>query len=476
MCVERVAVVFVHGLFSSARTWSVFRNLIEADHDLTGIDLFDFEYPSPKIRLSPLKRIPGFDTLADGLQTFLDTLGHSRVILVSHSQGGLIVQRYLARMVMNTRGRELVRIRRVVMFACPNSGSEIFLALRRAAATGFWAHPQERQLRPLDDAVHETQRVVLNRVVHADSVSSDRCPVKVCAYAGNEDNVVTPASARGVFPDTGVLPGDHFSIIRPDSADHLSYRVLKANIEAVSGTSATMTAPGSGVRDYVYVSARKVGRIGRTLSPDARARVEGAAGVVGHPSSAGIAAGVGSRAEDVIALVPEVEDALDREHGVRDIYDEELRAGHWFRLHGIPMIYGLPETDVEGVIFVGETFGIRFALGGSAEYLLDRPTRHLVGPFGGEAASSLPGTRAMLQRVVRLERQRDVEPEDVEFLRAGNAGADILGYEYEHLTRGLKSGWQPMTAFARCLHADTASDGTGTVLATPLYVAFSPPE
>jgi pimeloyl-ACP methyl ester carboxylesterase len=48
VCVERVAVVFVHGLFSSARAWSVFRSLIQADRDLTGIDLFDFEYPSPK--------------------------------------------------------------------------------------------------------------------------------------------------------------------------------------------------------------------------------------------------------------------------------------------------------------------------------------------------------------------------------------------------------------------------------------------
>jgi pimeloyl-ACP methyl ester carboxylesterase len=104
-----------------------------------------------------LKRIPDFNTLADSLGTFLETLRHPNVVIVSHSQGGLIAQRYLARMVMNARGRELLRIRRVVMFACPNSGSEIFLTLRRAALA--WSHPQERQLRPLDEAVSEAQRV-----------------------------------------------------------------------------------------------------------------------------------------------------------------------------------------------------------------------------------------------------------------------------------------------------------------------------
>ncbi|WP_331769565.1 SAVMC3_10250 family protein (plasmid) [Embleya sp. NBC_00888] len=287
---------------------------------------------------------------------------------------------------------------------------------------------------------------------------------------------MTPASARGVFPDTGVLPGDHFSIIRPDSADHLSYLVLKANIEAVTETSTTPTVVGSGVRDYVYVSARKVARIARTLPPDSRARVDGAAGTVGHPSSADIADGMASRAEDVIAFVSEVEGALEREHGVKDVHDEELRTGHWFRLRGVPMLYGLPEAGVDGVIFVGETDGVRFALGGSAEYLLDRPTQHLVRLFGGEASSSLPGTRAMLERVVRLERRRDVEPEDVEFLTHDDFAGDILGREYESLTRGLKSGRQPMTAFARCLHVDRTPDGTGTVLGTPLYVAFSVPE
>ncbi|SEG83477.1 Alpha/beta hydrolase family protein [Thermomonospora echinospora] len=468
---QQVAVVFVHGLFSSARTWGAFRYLVETDPDLAGLELFDFEYPSPKFRLNPLKRIPDFTTLADSLQTFLETLEHAQVILVSHSQGGLIVQRYLARMVMGARGHELARIRRVVMFACPNSGSEIFLTLRRSVPG--WRHPQERQLRPLDEAVAETQRVVINRVIHAGKVASDQCPVPVRAYAGEEDNVVTPASARGVFPHTGVLPGDHFSIIRPDSASHRAYLTLKDNITAALRPPTTAANRRSQVRDYLYVSARKVGRIGRALHPEIWDRMENAPSPRSRFSSNRIAASTESRAEDVIALVPQVEALLEREHGLKDATDPELKAGQWFRLHDTPMIYGVPGRDIGGALFIGETSGVRFALGGSAEYLLDRPAQHLVGGPWGYSASGLRGIRDLLEHLAALDHKGD-----------GGAGGeeDLLKriterfhpYEleksYASVVKGFGSGWEPLTAVARCLHTSS-----GVLIGTPLYVAFSVP-
>ena len=224
---KEAVVIFVHGLFSSRDAWSSFRNLIISDPDLAELDLLDFEYPSPKFNLNPLKRIPDFDVLADSLRTYLETeaASYSNVVLVSHSQGGLIVQRYMARIVMGGRGDDLKRIRQVVMFACPNSGSEIFIAARRHAL--FWSHPQERELRPINESVGATQEVVINRIVHAQRAASDQCRVPIHVYAGEQDNIVTPASARGVFPDAGVLPGDHFTIIRPDSTRHRTYLALK---------------------------------------------------------------------------------------------------------------------------------------------------------------------------------------------------------------------------------------------------------
>jgi hypothetical protein len=101
----------------------------------------------------------------------------------------------------------------------------------------FWNNPQERELRPINEAVTDAQQIVLNRIVHATHISTDQCPIPIVAYAGESDNVVTPVSAKGNFPDTGIIPGNHFTIIQPDSLKHRAYTTLKANLLAVLTTS-----------------------------------------------------------------------------------------------------------------------------------------------------------------------------------------------------------------------------------------------
>jgi pimeloyl-ACP methyl ester carboxylesterase len=235
----RTAVVFIHGLFSSASTWRHFDQLIRSDPDLSRLNILNFEYSSPKFNLNPARRIPDYNVVADNLQTYLEVevADQADIVLVSHSQGGLIVQRFLSRMISKGRGDELAKIRRIIMFACPNSGSEIFLIARRGAV--FWRHAQERDLRPINDSVTDAQQIVLSRIVYANKIGSGECPIPILAYAGESDNIVTPASARSIFPDTGVLPGDHFSIIRPDSISHRAYTTLKKHLLATQGDRAT---------------------------------------------------------------------------------------------------------------------------------------------------------------------------------------------------------------------------------------------
>lgn len=220
----------MHGILSSATTWSAFLDLLGDDDDLPALSLHAFQYATPPVSLNPLRRIPDLDDIAGSLDTYLthDLAGHQRLALVAHSQGGLVVQRLLDRMIATGRGRELARIRRIVLFACPNTGSDLALSLRRQAR--FWRHPQERELRPLVETVARTHSTVINQVIHARSVSESSCPIRIIAYAGESDRVVTAASARGVFPEVGELPGDHFSIIRPDSLTHRSYVALKKHL------------------------------------------------------------------------------------------------------------------------------------------------------------------------------------------------------------------------------------------------------
>lgn len=226
---QRIGVVFVHGFLSSATTWSTFLNLLRDDDNLPPISSHAFSYATPPVSINPLRRIPNLNDVADSLDTYLthDLADLERLALVGHSQGGLVIQRLLARMIGAGRGRELARIRRIVLFACPNNGSDLALSLRRRVS---WRHPQERALRPLDQAVSDTHRIVINQIIHARSVSESSCPIRIIAYAGASDGVVTAASARSVFPEVGELPGDHFSIIRPDSRDHRSYVALAKHL------------------------------------------------------------------------------------------------------------------------------------------------------------------------------------------------------------------------------------------------------
>ena len=238
-----VTVVLVHGFQSSGDTWKNVERLLARDVDLRTVRTRVFPYASPLLSLNPARRIPDLDDLADGLATFiqLDLAREPHLVLVTHSMGGLVVQRYLARTLQAGRGRTLARIRRVVMFACPNNGSEIALPARRRL---FRNHPQENDLRPVNKAITEAQQVVLQRVIGASEATDTQWPIPCVAYAGDQDNVVTPTSARSVFPDTGVLPGDHFSIIQPDSPQHRTYVALKSNLQfALTDASATHVDP-----------------------------------------------------------------------------------------------------------------------------------------------------------------------------------------------------------------------------------------
>ena len=155
------ATVLVHGLFSSSRTWDPLVSLLESDSDISNpLRILLFDYSSPKWNWRVTRRIPDLSTVADSLSTFIEVecAAYDRLILVGHSQGGLIIQTYLAKMLADGRGLDLGKIRRVVLLACPNNGSELLLLFRKSAK--FWSHPQERELRPLAASIVDVQRRV----------------------------------------------------------------------------------------------------------------------------------------------------------------------------------------------------------------------------------------------------------------------------------------------------------------------------
>lgn len=239
-----IDVVFVHGLLSSAEVWTDFKKLIARDAELANVVTGHyFEYASPFVRFRPYRRVPDIDDIANRLRTYLTTEldGARTLVLVSHSQGGLVIQRFLARTLADGQGRELARIKRIVMFACPNTGSEFMLSARQA---GLWRNPQERELRPMVPAVVNAQRIVLQAIVNAKGSSESECRIPIIAYGGISDKIVPPVASVWVFPSGGILDGDHFTVVRPKNATASSYVALKKELLTAAAEPARTPGPG----------------------------------------------------------------------------------------------------------------------------------------------------------------------------------------------------------------------------------------
>jgi hypothetical protein len=118
-------------------------------------------------------------------------------------------------MVHERRGHELAGIKLIVMLACPHEGSEYLASIRRLLR--FGSHPQAENLQALNRDVVDAQRVVLQRIVNAATVTDTQCPIPIYVYSGLSDNIVPAVSAQSVFPFTAALPGDHSSILDPDA-------------------------------------------------------------------------------------------------------------------------------------------------------------------------------------------------------------------------------------------------------------------
>ena len=207
----------MHGFWSSPATWDRLCAVLQADEEIEGLRIHGFGYPSPKMRRLPFSwtRVPDSADIAQMLATeYATRLGRaSSIAFVTHSQGGLILQRFLAWMTSEGRARELARIRTIIMLACPNGGSEYLASIRHVL--GYGRHPQAADLEVLSKQVAETQRAVLARIVYASGVDDHRCRIPFHVYAAGSDAIVSAASAHAAFPELGILAGNHFTILDP---------------------------------------------------------------------------------------------------------------------------------------------------------------------------------------------------------------------------------------------------------------------
>jgi pimeloyl-ACP methyl ester carboxylesterase len=223
--------IFVHGINSSIDCWETLFKLFKADPAITAaFDLERFPYES-KIAFglfNPIQKIPEYGEIAKQFQTFVAekfTAAYQELYLVGHSQGGLVIQEWLVRRLNDGHGRELRRVREILMIATPTLGSNIALG-PRTVLFKFLRNPQEERLRAFNSAGADTRRAVEDRVMNAAQCDDYHCPIPLVAFFGTEDNVVHSASAEASFDQSVALPGDHASVIRPKSRDDARYQEI----------------------------------------------------------------------------------------------------------------------------------------------------------------------------------------------------------------------------------------------------------
>jgi pimeloyl-ACP methyl ester carboxylesterase len=241
--------ITIHGFWSSPATWERLTEVWGADEELRGLRIHPFGYSSPKKPRLPFSvtRVPDYNDIAQTLATEYATVlaGASDMAIVTHSQGGLILQRFLAWMVSEGRARELSRIRSVVMLACPNGGSEYLESLRRTL--GYGRHPQAGSLQVLDRQVADTQRTVLQRIVNPAAIDDHQCRIPFHVYAGGSDEIVKAASAQAAFPGASTIAGNHFTILDPAAPGNRTAEIVKhhmlADIAAAHVQPSAVPAP-----------------------------------------------------------------------------------------------------------------------------------------------------------------------------------------------------------------------------------------
>jgi pimeloyl-ACP methyl ester carboxylesterase len=220
--------VFVHGFGSDETCWGRLLELLSGDPEITSRYEFErFPYPTEWLELKPWQRLPSLREAADKLKNFLDSerFRDRSLTLIGHSQGGLVIHAYIARLLEDGEGRRLEPVRQVITLATPHLGST-FLSGPRRLFYRFVDNAQERGLRALDPDTARIVGIVEQRAADAAVAGGSSWPIPVSCFGGLRDNIVLPASAQGPFASYKSISGNHSTILQPKDTEDDRYSEL----------------------------------------------------------------------------------------------------------------------------------------------------------------------------------------------------------------------------------------------------------
>ncbi|WP_261305940.1 alpha/beta fold hydrolase [Paenibacillus andongensis] len=225
---NEAAIIFVHGLGGHPyRTWTKkncdsLPHLLVKDESYNRFDLFTFGYKTGFV----FKR-HHFKQISDLLYTEIKArLNHKEIYFITHSMGGVVVQRMLIEQVERSNDSFIQRIRGIVYLAVPFAGSTIASIASKAYAIippiigEYTISVQVRSLKILSEELAE-QSVKWFRYT-----SNQLSQVRQKNIYGQSDRTVATASSNAAYiSDTDVVEENHRSICKIDSGNTV-YRLL----------------------------------------------------------------------------------------------------------------------------------------------------------------------------------------------------------------------------------------------------------
>lgn len=113
--------LFVHGFIGGTDTFGLFPTLIHNDPTLSSIYNVDhFRYHTDFGLLPAFKRNNKIQTIADTLNSHIESKEYESIDIICHSMGGLITKRYLTKAL---KSKMEPKVERIIFFAVPHDGA-----------------------------------------------------------------------------------------------------------------------------------------------------------------------------------------------------------------------------------------------------------------------------------------------------------------------------------------------------------------
>lgn len=218
-------IVFVHGFNSSNDTaWGKFPSLLKDDAHFKDFNIVLFGYPT-KICSS----VDNIHEEGNFLASFLNDAfkgknpNYRRIVLAGHSMGGLVIMHALLSLerdhfvILNEQDL------RVLTFGTPYLGVE-----NTELLPPFCENKQIEDMAVLNDGLHELAREWTQRFNQEVKTAGRPTPqVPLYTFFGKRDLFVAKISACGYAKVCEMVDGDHYSIVKPITREHLAYRKLQ---------------------------------------------------------------------------------------------------------------------------------------------------------------------------------------------------------------------------------------------------------